>query len=204
MEESNRGSTRTLGTFTRKNESRIEYSYDDGFPREGTIEFAIKVADAYKYSNYELKDNQNCALIFTTDIQGGDVTWSGSTWLYVCRNGDISFHIAGEKYAGGWNSKYKLKATATQFRFHEWHNIGVSYGSEGRYIYLDGELVASNSKQKQKLGAGGLHNKPTDHPTIGESVSSFWQNNQYEGGFEGWIDTFRVSKSQRDWSISLQ
>jgi YD repeat-containing protein len=36
MEESNRGSTRTLGTFTRKNESRIEYSYDDGFPREGT------------------------------------------------------------------------------------------------------------------------------------------------------------------------
>lgn len=195
---------RTVGVFERTNESRVQYPYDKGFPKQGTIELAINVSNAYHYRDYELQDNQECALIFTTDIQGGDVTWTGSSWVYVCKNGDISFHIAGEKFEAGWNEKYRLKATNTTFKFNEWHNIGLSYGSEGRYIYLDGKLVASNDKLKDELGAGGLHSNPIDHPTLGESVSGFWQNNQYEGSFEGMIDTFRVSTTQQDWRVSKE
>ena len=193
---------KTVGVFTRGNESRVQFPYSNGFPRQGTMEFSINVTNAYNYRNYSLNDNQNCGLIFTTDVQGGDVTWVGSSWLYVCKNGDISFHIAGERYSAGWDAKYKLKATGTSFRFNEWHNIGVSYGSQGRYIYLDGELVASNTTQTQNLGAGGTHSSPIDHPTLGESVPGFWNNNQYEGSFEGLVDTFRVSEEQKDWFIS--
>ena len=188
--------------FSRSQESRIQYPYFSGFPTEGTIEFWIKVDNAYNYRRGLLNDNQNCGLIFTTDIQHGDVTWPGSAWLYVCKNGDIKFHIAGEKYEPGWSVEYKLKAEGTSFRFGEWNKLGVSFGREGRYIMLNGDIVASNSLQTQQLGAGGLHSSPVDHPTIGESVSGFWANNRFEGGFEGSVDRFRVSENQKDWHLS--
>ena len=188
--------------FTRTSESRVQYPYSSGFPKEGTIEFLIRVDNAYNYRNYGLNDDQDCGLIFTTDVQGGDVTWAGSSWVYVCKNGDITFHIAGEKYEAGWNAKYRLKAENTEFRFGEWNKIGISYGDEGRHIILNGSLVASNINQTEILGAGGTHSSPVDHPTLGESVPGFWSNNQYEGGFEGAVDRFRVSEKQKDWHIS--
>ena len=195
--------TGTAAVFSRDNQSRIQYPYASDFPTEGTIEFWIKVENAYRYSNYALMDNQDCALIFTTDIQGGDVTWPGSAWLYVCKNGDISFHIAGEKYEPGWDAQYRLRATGTAFRFNEWHKLGVSYGSLGRYIMLNGTIVASDTTMTETLGAGGTHSAPVDHPTIGESVSGFWDENQWEGGFEGMLDRFRFSKTQKDWCLTL-
>ena len=39
--------------------------------------------------------------------------------------------------------------------------------------------------------------------TIGESVSGFWDENQWEGGFEGMLDRFRFSKTQKDWCLTL-
>ncbi len=190
-------------SFSRESESRIVYPFKNDFPREGTIELMINVKNAYHYNRGSLKDNQNCALVFTTDIQGGDVTQIGSSWLYLCKNGDIKFHIAGEKYEKGWDAKYGLLAKNTSFRFNQWNKIAVSYGSKGRYIKLNGHIVASNLNQKEILSGGGKHSqKELDQPTLGESVSHFWSNNQYEGGFEGLIDEFRVSKKQKDFYIS--
>ena len=189
-------------SFSRVSESRIQYPFNSGLSKEGTLEFVAKIDSMYRYENYVMKTNEACALLFTTDIQGGDVTWPGSAWLYVCNNGDVSFHIAGEKYEPGWNAKYRLAATATNFRFGEWHRVGVSYGSQGRYISVDGQIVASNTTQTQQLGAGGTHSSPIDTPTIGEPVPGFWKNNQWEGGFEGAVDAFRASTTQKDWYLS--
>jgi uncharacterized caspase-like protein len=190
-------------SFSRRRESRIVYPYiQTGLPKSGTLEWAIKVSSGYFYSAGKLTERTACALIFTTDIQNGDVTWPGSAWLYACNNGDIRFHIAGAKFEAGSRPEYRLEAKATAFRYDEWHRVGVSYGSEGRYIMLDGKLVASEAAMTQQLGAGGTHEAPVDNPTIGESVSGFWPDKQHEGGFEGTCARFRASDSQRNWCLS--
>jgi len=69
--------------FSRENESRVQYEFNTLIPKQGTIEFLIKVEHGYRYKDSTLQDNLDTALIFTTDIWGGDVYWPGSTWLYV-------------------------------------------------------------------------------------------------------------------------
>ncbi len=171
-------------------------------PKSGTLEWLINVSSGYFYSSGKLTERASCALIFTTDIQNGDVTWPGSAWLHLCNNGDIRFHIAGAKYEAGGRPEYRLEAQATAFRYGQWHRLGVSYGSEGRYIMLDGKLVALEVTMRQELGAGGTHQASIDHPTMGESVSGFWPNNQHEGGFEGTCARFRASDTQQGWCLS--
>lgn len=158
-------------SFSRRRESRIVYPYaQTRFPKSGTLEWSINVSSGYFYSGGKLNERSACALIFTTDIQNGDVTWPGSAWLYVCSNGDIRFHIAGARYEADGRPEYRLEAQGTAFRFGQWHRLGVSYGDQGRYIMLDGSLVASNVSMTQQLGAGGTHQASVDHPTLGESV----------------------------------
>lgn len=190
-------------SFSRRRESRIVYPYGaTRLPRSGTLEWVINVSGGYFYSGGRLTENAACALIFTTDIQNGDVTWPGSAWLYVCGNGDIRFHIAGAKYEAGGRPEFRLEAKGTGFRYGRWHRVGVSYGSQGRQIMLDGRLVADDASMTQELGAGGTHQAAIDHPTIGESVSGFWPNNQHEGGFEGTLARFRGSDLQGGWCLS--
>ncbi|NVN85991.1 MAG: caspase family protein [Rhodopseudomonas sp.] len=190
-------------SFSRRRESRIVYPYArTGLPRTGTLEWLINVSSGYSYSAGKLAERTGCALIFTTDIQNGDVTWPGSAWLYVCNNGDIRFHIAGAKYEAGGKPEYRLEVKGTGFRYGDWHRIGVSYGNLGRAIMLDGVTVASDANMTQTLGAGGTHTASVDDPTIGESVSGFWPNNQHEGGFEGTVARFRASDTQQDWCVS--
>ncbi len=43
---------------------------------------------------------------------------------------------------------------------------------------------------------------PLDIPTIGETVSHFWQRHRYEGGFDGVLGGFRVSAKQADWVLA--
>ncbi|MBI5262859.1 MAG: caspase family protein [Bradyrhizobium sp.] len=190
-------------SFSRKRESRIVYPYGGSrLPRSGTLEWLINVSSGYFYSGGKLHEGAGCALIFTTDIQNGDVTWPGSAWLHVCNNGDMRFHVAGAKYEAGGRPEFRLEAKGTAFRYGEWHRIGVSYGSQGRYVMLDGRLVASDAGMTQQLGAGGTHQAAIDQPTIGESVSGFWPNNKHEGGFEGTLARFRASDVQRNWCVS--
>jgi YD repeat-containing protein len=185
--------------FTRLSESRLQYPYAAGMPRSGTIELRIKVDSAYRYNNYSLSNNESCALIFTTDVAGGDVTYPGSAWFYVCNNGDITISVATAKY--GATPPQVLIATATAFRFGEWHTIGFSFGSDGQAIAVDGGERAFSTINTQQLGAGGNHSTAIDQPTLGESTPGYWRNNQYDGGFEGVIDTFRASNVGRDWAL---
>ncbi len=195
--------TNAGAVFSRKRESRIVYPYGTTrLPRSGTLEWLINVSKGYYYSAGKLNEGASCALVFTTDIQNGDVTWPGSAWLYACANGDLRFHIAGAKYEPGHRPEFKLEAKGTAFRFGEWYRLGVSYGDQGRQIMLDGEVVASDATMTQQLGAGGTHQAAIDSPTIGESVSGFWPNNQHEGGFEGTLARFRASDVQRNWCLS--
>lgn len=97
-----------------------------------------------------------------------------------------------------------LIAPDTKFRYNEWHSVGISFGSGGQYIMLDGVLVASAPRNTQKLGRGGSHQSPVDIPTVGEMVSGFWADSQYDAGFEGIVDRFRISNKQRDWNLSVQ
>lgn len=185
--------------FSRKSESRIQYPI--GIPSEGTLEWWINVKSGYGYKEFKLAENQYTALIFTTDAAGGDVTWPGSTWLHVSSDGTITLKMATVKYEG---RNQILTSQRTNFRFNQWHSIGVSFGSEGQHIMLDGVLVASAPQNKQKLGRGGHHDNAIDIPTIGESVSGYWANNQWDGGFEGIVDRFRISTKQKDWLLSAQ
>ena len=138
-------------------------------------------------------------MIFSSDVQGGDVTWPGTTKLFVSRNGDVSLWMATVK---GPNHNPATEARKTTFRFGEWHAIGVSYGSQGQSILLDGSLVASSPRRTQTFGAAGSQQSPLDIPTIGETVSHFWQHHRYEGGFDGTVAAFRISNKQQDWSLA--
>jgi len=185
------GNNNIFAQFSRDKESRLQLPFSF-MPKTGSLFMDVNIDNGYAYNSNILQDNNSYALIFTTDIQGGDVTWPGSTWLYANNNGDIELRIAGEKYEAGWNAKYTLKATNTNFNFDEWHNIGISFGKNGKYIYLDGKVVASDLTQTTELSAGGTHSAPIDIPTIGESVSGFWNNNQFEGGFKGSVDNLYI------------
>ncbi len=186
--------------FTQGQESRIQFSLGDQMPIEGTLEMRIKVSSGFDYTNYNLSTDNDHALIFTTDVQHGDVTYPGSTWLYVRRNGTLSLTMATTKY--GSQPAQSIVAESTDFTFDEWHTVSISYGGEGQYLVLDGNVVASNENNTQVLGAGGTHSRSIDTPTIGESVPGFWRENQYEGGFEGYLDGIRVSPNQRDFKLN--
>ena len=183
--------------FSAASSSRIEYP--GLIPPEGTLEFWIKVNSGYHYENFQFKPDQDDAMIFSSDVQGGDVTWPGTTKVFVSRNGNVSLWMATVK---GPNHNPATEARKTTFRFGEWHAIGVSYGSQGQSIMLDGRMVASSPRRTQTFGVAGNQQSPLDIPTVGETVSHFWQNHRYEGGFEGILSAFRVSGKQADWMLA--
>ena len=184
--------------FSAANASRIEYA--GKIPATGTVEFWINVASGYNYDNYVFRRNSESAMIFSTDVQGGDVTWPGTTKLFVSRDGNVSVTVAEHKYDKPPTSP--LEAKGTSFRFGEWHAIGFSVGSTGQYIMVDGKVVASAPTRTQEMGCAGTHQAPADIPTIGETVSHFWAYHRYEGGFEGIVARFRASAKEQDWSLA--
>jgi|GEM_PF-3052778 len=183
--------------FTRASESRIEYPFSLGLPHEGTIEMLIKVSKGYFYDNYILKDNQSGAFIFNTGPS--DVWYLGAMWLVVDSLGGVSLSTALTANP----TSHSLSASNTTFRFNEWHIVSFSYGSQGQYLKVDGQLVASNNNYKETLQACGSWGSIRDNPTIGKMKSVFWVNNRYDQGFEGILDRFRASSSQQDWKLAL-
>lgn len=187
--------------MSRGRESRIEYPYSTGFPRSGTLELRLRVDRGYAYQQGDLTVDPQKALVFTTDIQGGDVTHPGSAWLYVSNDGTLEFHVAGVAYEAGWGQQYRLYARRTAFRFGQWNTISVSFGRGGMMIALNGNVVAARPDNAQTLGGGGNHQRSLGQPTIGESISHFWPNNRFEGGFEGLIGAVRYSNNSADFRL---
>lgn len=185
-------------SFSASDSSRIEYP--NLIPGQGTLEFWINIKDGYHYENYRFAPNQSDAMIFSSDVQGGDVTWPGTTKIYASRDGKLTFWMATSKYDNP--RAIATQVEGTSFRFGEWHAIGFSFGSQGQYIMLDGKLVASAPGRTQTFGIAGNHNQRLDVPTIGETVSHYWPHHRYEGGFEGTLGEFRVSARQQDWQLA--
>ena len=185
--------------FTRATESRIEYAFDTQIPRQGTLEWWLKVNAGYYYSNYVLHDSTDDAPVFATDCYGGDVTWPGEARLRVFRDGSVLFQRATTY---GVSSDYLLWAHNVGFTFNQWHAVGISYGSQGEYVMLDGKIVASDSTYTTPLSSAGNFSAQIDTPTIGQLISGFWGPDQYDGGFYGIVDRFRASTKQLDWALS--
>ena len=182
--------------FSRATEGRIEYPFLMGLPHEGTIEMLIKVTKGYSYDNYLLLDDQQSAFIFNTGPS--DVWYLGAMWLVVSKSGDVSLSTALTTTP----TAHTLSASNTTFRFNEWHTVSFSYGNQGQYLKVDGQLVASNTNYTETLQACGDWGNKRCEPTIGEIKSVFWGNNRYDQGFEGVLDRFRASNAQRDWLYS--
>jgi TonB family protein len=138
-------------SFSQNLDSRIEYP--QGIPSEGTLEWWINVASGYAYVDFRLQAHQDQALIFSTDAHGGDVTWPGTAKLFVSANGAVSFFVATNKY--NRPPAQPLESAETPFRFNSWHAIGVSYGSQGEAVMVDGTVVASAPARTQTLGGCG-------------------------------------------------
>jgi hypothetical protein len=192
---------RLAAVFSAANSSRIEYGGYISNQGQGTLELWIKVNHGYRYDNYQFKDNLDEAIVFSSDCSGGDVTWPGATKLTVKANGDISLYMATSKYDKP--ASQPTIARGTPFRFGEWHAIGISYGSQGQWIMLDGEIVAASPFLTQTLGRAGNHQEPLDQATIGETVCHFWDRHRYEGGFDGVVAGVRLSNLQKDWALAL-
>jgi hypothetical protein len=186
--------------FSRGAESRIEYR--TGIPSQGTLEWLLKVDNGYRFDNFVVHPQESCAQVFATDVQGGDVTWPGTTRVIVCNNGRITLDMAQAKYN---DMPHQVLTIATsQFHFGEWHALGISYGSQGQAIMLDGQMLGSTAGNTQSLGSSGTHQGPADVPTLGEAVSHYWQHRQYSGGFDGAVSRFRASPNQLDWLLAKE
>jgi TonB family protein len=98
---------------------------------------------------------QDRAVILSTD--------SGK--LLVSANGDVSF-------SGG------LAAKGTPLRFNSWHAIGLSYGSLGAGIMVDGKVVARASARTETPASLKV------------------------GGFTGTVALFRAGDVQDDWYLA--
>src|SRR6202012_2020887 len=111
--------------------------------------------------------NLDDAVIFSSDTAGGDIAWPGATRLSVSGHGNISFWMAtahrDQPHAPA------TEAPNTGVRFGQWHAIGVSYGSQGQSIMLDGEIVASAPQRTQTFDRAGNNQQPLDVPAIGET-----------------------------------
>jgi hypothetical protein len=101
---------------------------------------------------------------------------------------------------GGRTPRRSLTAKNTGFTFGGWHKVGISFGSKGRFINVDGHIVAYD-QLALPLATGGTSSGQVGAPTIGEMKSRFWPAHQYDSGFEGVVDTFRASAKQGDWKI---
>ncbi len=183
--------------FQKEKESRIEYPFSMGFPKQGTIECLIKIDCGYGYRDYELSFSDSNARIF--DTGKADVWWPGAMWFNVYNNGGIRLSTSTDYATAG--AEHTLSATETSFRFNEWHTVGFSYGSQGQYIMVDGEEVEYDTSYTESMNTCGNFEEPVNNPTVGEVVSGFWNENQYGQSFEGVIDALRISNKQRDWQL---
>jgi hypothetical protein len=151
-------------------------------PRQGTIEMLLLVTGG----STSTAVSTTSATVFA--IQNRSFNWLGSgCMLTVYNNGNIIFRQFNNN-----NGFTDLTATATPFRFNEKHIVGISFGSEGMKIAVDGIIRASNSialNMNKGLGIVGGVIDPVFSGTA-------WYQ------FTGIVDKFRMSYQQSDFQLS--
>lgn len=163
--------------------SSIYFNQDDWFPKEGTVEFLIKVNQGYTLTSF----NTSSALIFGIGNQADYST--ASSVLYVYSNGNILFR----RYNQATNTLNSFTATTSPFRFNEWHIVSVSYGNAGTVIAVDGIVSGTNSSTNYPMNTGT--------PTLGQMRWGTTANSYL--GFEGTVDRMRTSYLQSDFKLTF-
>ena len=162
----------------------IRYDNQSWLPKQGTIEMLVKVQNGYTWFN---GNSATSATIFAIDSNG----LTKSSFIIGYANGNVTFR----RFNSATQTFIDITATATPFRFNEWHVISVSYGSIGTIIRVDGTTYATNTTANFQLNDG--------HGFLGganfQDASNWW--GIY--GFKGWVDKFRLSYTQSDWQLAL-
>lgn len=162
----------------------IKYDKQLWIPKQGTIEILVKVQNGYTWFN---GNSTTSATIFAVDSNG----LTKSSFIVGYSNGNVAFR----RFNSATQTFTDVTATATPFRFNEWHVISVSYGSAGTIIKVDGTTYATNTTANFQLNDG--------HGFLGganfQGASNWW--GIY--GFKGWVDKIRLSYTQSDWQLAL-
>jgi hypothetical protein len=156
----------------------IRYENELWLPKQGTIELLVKVQNGYSWFG---GNSATSATIFAVDSNG----LTKSSFIVGYANGNVAFR----RFNTITQTFTDVTATATAFRFNEWHVISVSYGSTGTIIKVDGITYVNNTTANFQLNDG--------HGFLGganfQDASNWW--GIY--GFKGWVDKFRVSYTLR-------
>ncbi|MDR1877297.1 MAG: hypothetical protein LBQ84_06700 [Flavobacteriaceae bacterium] len=228
----------------------IEYAKDVIIPTNAaTIEIQLKIKDGYmdtyqNLTNYDLGNRtsrevkKDRVLIFSTLRDRTSESYSGLTpatggiQLRISENGDLIFRYAYDTFDStiiedfsstpGGNVIEKT-ISSTGFEFGKWNTLGISYGSDGVWVKINGGSFYGGIEEqifKAPTSLGG-----NTQFRVGSNIISWdhWRNRyllyidkwtgpvygfQYgteilrEEGFEGYVKAFRVSKNEKDWVIS--
>lgn len=192
---------REVAVFGLGTDSRIEYELSEQIPKEGTLEWWIYVEQGYRYHNFEFQSGLDTAVVFSTVNLTGDVIWPGNTRVWVSGNGTIALEMSTSKF--DTTPVQRCVAENTPFRFGQWHSLGITYGHRGQIIMLDGEVVASCPENDQSMHVSGNFHTQNGIPALGEYQSPYSLDDQWEEGFEGYVDRFRISNGQQHWKIVM-
>ncbi len=159
--------------------SYIKYN-SSYFPSQGTFEAYVNIAqDNPKWS----RDS-----IFDTNARGG---YSGThIALYITNEQKLVFRVWGS----GISQIHEVNSNST-LSLNEWYAIGVSWGSQGVYIYINGVLDASDTSLTYRWDA--------DEPVyLGDCPDDDWAGSNYYNSFFGTMDSVRTSNVQKDITYS--
>ncbi|MDI1254551.1 MAG: M12 family metallo-peptidase [Flavobacterium sp.] len=170
--------------FTRNNSSDysqntyIQYPFEDWIPKQGTLEFLIKVSNGSTFNGI----SNTTASIFSV----GNQSYTNSSFLSVFSNGKITLR---RYQSPGFTD---VTALGTPFTFNQWHVVSVSYGSTGTSIAVDGTVYVTNTSANFNMNTGIV--------TLGHISFESFENLWY--GFEGLVDKFRISYTQNDFQLT--
>lgn len=159
--------------------SYLQYNSNDWIPKQGTVEFLVKITNGYTKTN----PTNNYALLFSL---GNGLSDTKQTEIRANTNGSVSFKRYNEV-----TDTYTAYSSTTPFTYNQWHVISLSYGSQGTKLAVDGVVYQNQNWVNWDMNDGVLN--------VGEV---FYANQNNWLGFEGIIDKFRISPLQNDFQLT--
>lgn len=152
--------------------------YDSSFfPSEGTFE-------AYVYLN---GDNPNWNdIIFDSNARGGYIGKTNIA-LYIMSDRTLSFRFWGPTTDS--SDKYYISSSVA-LELNTWYSVGASWGSQGIYLYIDGQLQGSDPSATDSWDPEPVY--------LGDCPDDDWAGSNYYNSLYGIIDSVRTSTKQND------